>query len=129
MLVKVKFVVVAIITICALLWLAQRHQNSSRSRQKISVESQPGTMLLGAVGDILLHREHHELGFKHGSFRPLWAPIDDILGMPDVLYGNFEGTSSPRSHRTFPSRAQIESLDGCKGGNTFDLMNQPREKL
>ena len=103
--------------VCFLWWLlAPRHQEDP-IRTSTEEQYQSGTMLLGAVGDILLHREHQELAFRLASYRPLWAPIDDILGkVPHLLYGNFEGTSSPRSYRE-PKKFSYDSLDECKDRN------------
>ena len=117
-------ILLAAAAISTLWWLlTQRHQEDSTRSGKTSME----TMLLAAVGDILLHREHQELAFKLASYKPLWAPIDDILGkVPHLLYGNLEGTSSPRSccrqpTKKFPFIAKEDPLDDCKEGNTCQV--------
>ena len=55
-------------------------QYSHKTREKTQFNaSVPNTMLLGVLGDILLHKEHQLLAFRARSFLPLWAPIQNIL--------------------------------------------------
>ena len=74
------------------LYISDRHFNLDYAVTRYN-SSLPQTMLLGVLGDILLHKEHQLLAFQAGSFLPLWAPVKHILHLPDLLYGNFEGTS------------------------------------
>ena len=123
---KILFAAAAISTLWWL--LMQRHQEDPARSGKTphNEQNQTETMLLAAVGDILLHREHQELAFKLASHKPLWAPIDDILGkVPHLLYGNLEGTSSPRSCCRQPANKfpyiDEDPLDDCKEGNNCQV--------
>ena len=72
------------------------------------------TMLLGVLGDILLHKEHQLIAFQAGSFLPLWAPVQRILQLPDLLYGNFEGTSTSEVSRPPDILNWVAPVEGCE---------------
>ena len=56
-------------------------------------------ILLGAVGDIIMHKELQELAFKSNfwhrqSYAEIWKEAIPLLQFPDLLYGNLEGIVS-----------------------------------
>lgn len=51
------------------------------------------TMIIGAVGDVLLHGPLQTQGYKQG-FRTLWDEIEEFMIGPDMMYANFEGPSA-----------------------------------
>lgn len=56
-------------------------------------EKPPQPVVVGALGDVLVHSGPHRQGLTHG-FSSLWAPLAPLLAAPDVTYANFEGTVS-----------------------------------
>ena len=56
-------------------------------------------ILLGAVGDIILHKELQKLAFENDfwqrqSYAEIWKDAIPLLQFPDLLYGNLEGVVS-----------------------------------
>jgi len=50
-------------------------------------------LVIGAVGDVLLHGPLQKQGAKSG-FESLWADITDFMQAPDMMYANFEGPAA-----------------------------------
>ena len=62
-------------------------------------ESPSPHIVLGAVGDIIIHKELQELAFKSNfwhrqSYAEIWKEAIPLLQFPDLLYGNLEGIVS-----------------------------------
>ena len=56
-------------------------------------------ILLGAVGDIILHKELQKVAFENDfwqrqSYAEIWKDALPLLQFPDLLYGNLEGVVS-----------------------------------
>lgn len=62
-------------------------------------------MVLGAVGDVLMHEAVKQSAAVHGAGQPdagysfLFAPIADLLSEPDVTFANLETPIAPRASR------------------------------
>jgi len=64
---------------------------------QFSAACTPGERVsVGAVGDVLLHRELARHGAEdRRRFRAIWADVADLLGAPDITYANLEGPLAP----------------------------------
>ena len=51
------------------------------------------TLVIGSVGDVLLHGRLQQQGFAQG-FDSLWSGVTDLLEKPDIMYANLEGPTA-----------------------------------
>ncbi|MEQ9812347.1 MAG: CapA family protein [Azospirillaceae bacterium] len=51
-------------------------------------------LVVGAVGDVLLHTRLQQQGYGPEGFGSLWAPFVPYMSAPDIMYANMEGPTA-----------------------------------
>ena len=49
---------------------------------------------IGAIGDVLFHKENQQQAFSRGSYKSIWKDVVNHFREFDILYANFEGVSA-----------------------------------
>ena len=49
---------------------------------------------IGAIGDVLLHKENQQQAFSRGNYKAIWKDVVHHFREFDILYANFEGVSA-----------------------------------